>query len=123
MTELTANEIEIYVKLVYTTRRYTYIFDKDTPIIEFIKLMNNQYEKSKFGIHSEYVIEIVETGNTVYGQAEMAPSLDHTEFLEGKTFSEKYGPNKKFLAFYIRPVNPDTGEFVHLDSYRDDPTD
>ena len=100
-------------KLVFTTNVWQLDIDSSMTTAEFITYINEDTNlRQLFNIHEHYHIDIVQTGNLRYRQAELAPPI-MVSFSE--TVGEKYDPQT--TSFYLRPVHPITEEFIRRDDY------
>jgi hypothetical protein len=100
---------EFNFKVAFTAITNKISVDPLMTVSQLISLINN-YKTDYFNIHENYDIEIVEAGNNINGRDE--------EILE-----EKYGFNNKwkYISFYIRPINRETGQFITDVDYSIDP--
>ncbi len=99
-------------KLVFTANVWQLDIDSSMTTADLITWINDPEMRSIFNIHDHYHIDIVQTGNLRYGQAELAPPI-MVSFTE--TVGEKFNPQT--TTFYLRPVHPITEEFIRRDDY------
>jgi hypothetical protein len=99
-------------KLVFTTNVWQLDIDSSMTTADLITWINEPEMRQLFNIHDRYHIDIVQTGNLRYRQAELAPPI-MVSFSE--TVGEKYDPQT--TSFYLRPVHPITEEFIRRDDY------
>jgi hypothetical protein len=100
-------------KLAFTTNVWQLDIDSSMTTAEFITYINKDTNmRQLFNIHEYYHIDIVKAGNSMYRQAELAPSI-MVSFTE--TIGEHFNPNS--TSFYLRPVHPITKEFIRRDDY------
>jgi hypothetical protein len=99
-------------KLVFTANVWQLDIDSSMTTADLITWINEPEMRSIFNIHDHYHIDIVQTGNLRYGQAELAPPI-MVSFTE--TVGEKFNPQT--TTFYLRPVHPITEEFIRRDDY------
>ena len=105
-------------KLVYTSKTCELDVNSEMNLGEFITWINEDEQiRQLFNIHEHYDLQIVACGNKVNGDAELAPPIDAAY----ETIGEKFNP--KTTAFYIRPVDPITEEFIRRDDYSIKPID
>jgi hypothetical protein len=100
-------------KIVYTTFISHLSFDLNLTISQFLNCLNSEYMKEYLHIHNGYRIEILEIGNNVNGDAELAPALQPSE----ETLREKYGNILRNTSFYIRPVRMNVRHFERRNDY------
>lgn len=105
------------LKLVYTSKTWELDVDSEMTVSNFIIWINESHHirHSVFNIHDYYFLEIVECGNVANGDAELAPPIEPTH----ETIGEKFNP--KTTAFYIRPVNQITQQFIRSNDYSIEP--
>lgn len=108
--------LKIYLKVAYTGITQDIIVDSSMTISQFMSLINN-YKTEYFQIHKNYCVEIIESGNNINGDAELAPVLYSSE----ESLEEKYGNTQSSIAFYIRPINPETKQFIRGIDYSINP--
>jgi len=99
-------------KLVFTANVWQLDIDSSMTTADLITWINEPEMRSIFNIHDHYHIDIVQTGNLRYGQAELAPPI-MVSFTE--TVGEKFNPQT--TTFYLRPVHPITEEFIRRHDY------
>ena len=104
---------EFYCKIPYTEITNFIKVDSTLTISQFIDLINSNFIRVYFDINDIYTIEVVEAGNNINGDAELAPALQPSE----ETLEEKYGNNYKSVAFYIRPVYGNDRIFIRTNDY------
>ena len=110
-----SNTLRFTFKLVYTTNVWQTDVDISMSTAEFITRINqDRHLRQLSNIHQQYHIELVKTGNAMYKQSELAPSIVGS-------FSETIGENftQQTASIYIRPVHPITLEFTRRDDYSD----
>lgn len=99
-----SNEIQFYVKLIYTSITKYYKISPDVSIKNFIEIIKSDAH-TYFDIPMNQDVEIVEAGqfNNINGRdAELAPPLEHDANI---TLRDKYSNISYRVAFYIRPAN------------------
>lgn len=113
-------EYQFYCKIPYTNITNFISVNSSMTITDFINFINNK-KTDYFNIHENYIVEIVESGNNINGDAELGPALESSDM----TLEEKYGNNNKwnYTAFYIRPIDRETSEFNIVNDYSTNPTD
>ena len=99
-----------YFKLVYTSISFKLRIYNNTTITEIINTINNKWKRG-FQVNDKYYLQLVVTCNNVNGDPELAPHLEYSQ----ETLGEKFG--SKPVAFYVRPVDPNIGEFVRRTNY------
>ena len=111
------NFIEVYCKIAYSEINDIFNVPKNLTISNFINYANSTI-RNRFHIHSSYDIEVIEIGDHTYNcPNELIPKMEENH---NQTMYEKYGHlyNRNCLmAFYIRPVNPVTREFIRRENY------
>lgn len=109
--------LQFNFKLVYTSNTWELNFDREMTTAEFITHINNDTNlRQLFNIHDQYHIDIVQSGNLINIQPELAPPI-LASFTE--TIGEKFNP--RTTSFYLRPVHPITEEFIRRYDYSDSP--
>jgi len=100
-------------KIPYMEFTHHISFNSSLTITQFIELCDSNFIREYFNIHDNYNVEIVEAGNNINGDAELAPALQPSQ----ETLREKYGNNYNYVAFYIRPVYGPNRQFVRMNDY------
>ena len=100
-----------YFKIPYTDITYNIDVNSNIKVREFIHLFNGYYMKKCFNIHKFYYVEIVESGNNINGDGELAPALEVSE----KTLKDLYCNNYNNVSFYVRPTV--CGKFIKSNDY------
>ena len=103
----------IYCKIPFTDVSGMFTVQSNMTIAEFIEHANTNF-RNNLNIHSSYDIEVVQTGNR---EAELASPIETTNT---QTLEQIYGHiynAGNIIAFYIRPVNPVTREFIRRANY------
>ena len=108
---------QLYCKIPYTEFTHHISFNSSLTITEFIELVDSNYIREYFNIHENYNVEVVEAGQNVNGDAELAPALEPSK----ETLREKYGNNYNYIAFYIRPVFGPNRRFIQSNDYSINP--
>lgn len=104
---------QLYCKIPYTELTHHISFSSQLTIKQFIELVDSNFIREYFDIHTDYDVEVVEAGNNINSDAEMAPALEPSE----ETLREKYGNNYNCVAFYIRPVVGPNRLFLRSNDY------
>lgn len=114
--QMNARTMALYCKVPYTNIYNTFYVQSNMTITEFLEYANINI-KTQLEISREYDVEVVQTGNNINGDAELAPAIEpsYDVTLEDK-FGEFYN-TYKIISFYIRPVHPITREFIWLIEY------
>lgn len=111
------NFIEVYCKIAYSKINDIFNVPKNLTISNFINYANSTI-RNRFHIHSRYDIEVIEIGDHTYNcPNELIPKMEENH---NQTMYEKYGHlynRNRLMAFYIRPVNPVTREFIRRENY------
>lgn len=106
-------DFNIYCKIPFTDITGMFTLQSNMTIAEFIEHANTNF-RNNLNIHSSYDIEVVQTGNR---DAELALPIETTTT---QTLEQRYGHiynAGNIVAFYIRPVNPVTREFIRRVNY------
>lgn len=96
MSEIENTIVKYYFKVPYTEKTQFIDFDTNITINDLINVID-YCKKVYFDIDENVIVELVECGNTINGDAEKAPAIIGTD----ETLLEKYGIKKK--SFYVRP--------------------
>ena len=106
--------LRFYFKLVYTTKTWNLDINGSMSTADFIEYINKDSMHSLFNIHQYYYIEVVSTNNNHYRDrdSEMEAPIVTSNF---DSIAERFSP--KTNAFYLRPVNSLTREFIRRDDY------
>jgi hypothetical protein len=104
---------DIYCKIPFTEVTGTFRVQSNMTITQFLEYANADI-RNNLNIHSYYAIEVVQTGKP---GVELAEAIEPTH---EQTLEERYGNiynAGNLVAFYIRPVNPVTREFIRRVDY------
>jgi len=105
-----SNTIGVYFKIPYTEITTLLRIPISLTIRQFLEYVDTNLPRINLNIHPRYRIQVVETGKPGGELAvEMEPRDD-------QTLLERYG-NNNIIAFYVRPINPITREFIRSDNY------
>lgn len=104
------NTINVYFKIPFGEQTTTCVVNNSLTTLEFMDYVNIEV-RNKLNINSRYDIEIVEAGKT---NDELASRIEPRN---DETLLQRYGETKKIMAYYARPVNPITREFVRQVNY------
>jgi hypothetical protein len=115
MSSSALNRIQysFYFKVPYTEIATNIDILKEITLKNFIDEFNTNHFKSIFMIHENYYVELVECGNNINGDAELAPALEPSEL----TLEEIYETRHNKVAFYVRPVIRETRQFTRRINY------
>lgn len=102
--------IPCYFKIPFTEIRDTIKLPRNITMTEFLEFVNVEL-RNILNIHSKYYIEVVETNSS---EGEYGPALLPSD---SQTFEQRYGNLSIPVAFYARPVNAETGQFVRQTNY------
>lgn len=110
---MSSRTIRFNFKLVYTSKTWELDVNSEMSLIDFNRWLTESHRirHSLFNINDHYILEIVACGNNINGDAELAPAIEPTH----ETVGEKFNPRN--TAFYIRPIDPITQEFIQKDDY------
>ena len=101
-------------KIVYTSKVFNASIYKHMSVTDLIDFVNQEYREI-FNIHTHYSIQIVEVGNNINGDAELAHPVEASQLTIGERFQD-------YTTLYIRPVHSITEEFIRRDDYSVQPT-
>lgn len=104
-----SNIIQNYFKIPFSELIVNLVVDNNLTLTEFYNYVNVEV-RQMLNIHSKYYIEIVESGKP---DGELASCIEPRN---DETLLQRYG-TKQIIAFYARPVNPETRVFTHLNDY------
>ena len=104
------NIIKVYCKIPFTEIAHTFVIQDNLTIREFLEF-TNAYLHNKLNINSKYDIELVVVGQPLKEFATPVESRDN------QTLREEFSNISNMIAFYARPINPTTREFVRQDDY------
>lgn len=105
-----SNIISVYFKIPYTEITTLLRIPNNLTIRQFLEYVDNDLPRINLNIHQRYSIQVVETGKPGGELAvEMEPRDD-------QTLLQRYGNNNS-IAFYVRPVEPSTRQFIRSDIY------
>ena len=106
------NTLLFYFKTVYTTNVWELDVNSDISTADFVDWINSSECHILFNIHKEYYIQVIESGINIYGDSELG---DPIMVSYSDTFGQRFNP--KFTSFYLRPVDPNTQEFIRRNDY------
>jgi len=107
-----SNIIKVYFKIPFSEITTICEIEDSLTISKFINYVNVEV-RDKLNINERWYIEVVEAGNI---NGELALCMDPSD----ETLLQRYNNRSKaFLAYYARPVNPITREFVRNINYSD----
>ena len=116
MTTPVLRNINVYCKICYTDITKEYSVQENITISDFLEFANTTIKPS-LNINDSYDIDIVNVGNLVNGDAELAPPIEPRY---DQTLGERYRDiinSYKTISFYVRPVHPITREFIRRENY------
>lgn len=102
--------IKVYCKIPFTEISHTFVVQDNLTICEFLQF-TNIYLHNKLNINTKYDIELVVVGQPL---KEFAPPL---ESRDSQRLRDKFSNISNLIAFYARPINPNTREFVRQNDY------
>lgn len=105
-------EFIVYFKIPYTEVTSVNMIKKSLTTSEFVEYVNTDV-RNTLNINSKYYIEVVDISK---------PSGELAEPIEPRndeTLLQRYGDVNKSIAFYIRPVDRITREFIRRLNYVD----
>lgn len=99
--------VEYHFKLVYSSSVLTFQLNRQMTSADLISWANGSEIRDAFRIHPYYFIQVVSTESQTDGYPELAPAIVG---LTDDKICEKFNP--KYTSFYVRPVDPRTGNYV-----------
>jgi hypothetical protein len=102
---------QVYFKIPHSQISKVYMLEKSWTITTLLDYVQTQV-RNMLQIHARYAVELVAIDQA---DGEFAPAIVPND---EQTLLQRYGDINTPIAFYVRPVNPTTREYVQNIDYR-----